>query len=215
MQKIELKLREAILDLRYLLDRGYSREQCVAFVGNRYGLDKRERNFLYRCIFSKKEVLEHRDKLISEEELEGRKLCIDGYNVLITVESYLRDKEVILCDDGFLRDISGVYGKHKFVATTERAVDKIVKALRDLKVREAELFFDSGVSFSGQLSSYFIERAGEYNVSLKARAVKQGDAEVLKCPGIACSSDRSIIRRAKLLFDLPRYIIPEEDITKL
>ncbi|GBE53995.1 hypothetical protein BMS3Bbin15_00143 [archaeon BMS3Bbin15] len=212
MQKINFKLGDASLDLRYLLDRGYSREQSVSIVGNRYNLNSKERNLLYRCIFSKRDVLVHINRLVSKKELEDKKLCIDGYNVLIIVESYLKGKEIILCDDGFLRDISGVYGKYRFGKISEKAVEKILKALKELRVREVEVFFDSRVSFSGQLSSYFMERAEGYNIPLKAVAVKQGDAMVLRCSGIPCSGDRSIIEKAEQIFDLAHYIIPEDDI---
>ncbi len=215
VQKINFKLKDASLDLRYLLDRCYSREQSISIVGNRYNLNSRERNLLYRCIFSKRDVLVHRNRLVSDKELEGKKLCIDGYNVLITVESYLKGKEVILCDDGFLRDISGVYGKYKFSKITEKAVEMILKANKELRVREVKVFFDSGVSFSGQLSSYFMEKAKRYNIPLKAVAVKQGDAMVLRCSGIPCSGDRSIIKKAEKIFDLVHYIIPEDDIKKI
>ncbi|MDO8635402.1 MAG: DUF5616 domain-containing protein [Dehalococcoidia bacterium] len=34
--------------------------------------------------------------------MKGKRLAIDGYNVLVTVESALQGKPVVMCDDGFV-----------------------------------------------------------------------------------------------------------------
>ncbi len=208
-------LSQAALDMRFLLDRGYPRKSASELVAQRYGLSGRERNLLYRCVFSWKEAIEVRGKLISEYELKGKRLCIDGYNVLITVESWLKDSIVVKCDDSLLRDITGSYGKHSFSEHTERAVEILIVKLKELEVKDAVAYFDSGVSYSGELCRY-IERAAEKRgVPLKAETAKRADMAVLSCNGIICSSDRVVVSRAKKVFDLAASVIPPEDVVVL
>lgn len=209
------ELEHAVLDLRYLLDRGYPRDRAVSFVGDRYRLTKKFRNLLYRCVFSSSKAVEHRRGMLEARELEAKRLCIDGYNVLITVESGIGNREVILCDDGFIRDITGVYGKYRMSTLTEKAIKLIVEALAELRIESAAIFFDSAVSFSGELSRLFGERAKEMGVALEAKTVRKGDLGVKECDGVACSSDRGIISGARELFDLAGYVLPEKTLKKL
>ena len=44
---------------------------------------------------------------VNIEEVRNRTLGIDGYNVLVTLESALDEKLLILADDGLVRDITG------------------------------------------------------------------------------------------------------------
>ena len=46
------KIQNASNDLRFLLNRGYRKVMAIDFVGNHYLLDKNERNFLNRTVFS-------------------------------------------------------------------------------------------------------------------------------------------------------------------
>ncbi len=46
------KLNDARMDLRFLLNRGYRKKIALNFVGNHYLLNKDERNYLSRQIFS-------------------------------------------------------------------------------------------------------------------------------------------------------------------
>lgn len=201
--------------MRFLLDRGYPRKNASELVSQRYGLSSMERNLLYRCVFSWREAIEVRGKLISQSELKGKRLCIDGYNVLITVESWLRDNIVVRCDDSLLRDVTGSYGKHSFSEHTEKAVEIIIKKLKELEVKDAVAYFDSGVSYSGELCRY-IERAAEAcGVILRAKTAKRADMAVLSCSEVICSSDRVVVSRANRVFDLPASVIPVNAVVVL
>ena len=96
------KVEEAAEDFRYLLNRGYNRNSSLKLVSDRYNLSKDERNFLIRAVFSDREAEERRKKLVNIEEIRGKRVVIDGYNVLITVENVLKGENIIFCDDGLL-----------------------------------------------------------------------------------------------------------------
>ncbi len=79
-------------------------------MADKYRLTKKERNFLLRAIFSKKEAEVHKKKLTGN--VRGKGLVVDGYNVMITVESFLNGKELFISDDGFVRDVSATFGNY-------------------------------------------------------------------------------------------------------
>ncbi len=210
-------MKDAICDLRFLLERGYRRSTAVKVVGDKYRLTKEERNLLLRCVYSRAEAEMHRRKLLSAEEVKGLSLAVDGYNVLITVESWLRGKPCIACDDGVVRDVSGVYGKHSFEkGITDVAIDRILEALKQLAPAAVTFVFDSMVSFSGRLCAYINERAANLRVSAEARTSRSPDAEVLRCGAeVVCTSDMAVIARAQRIFDLAGYVIPSEQLVRL
>jgi len=196
------KLGRAIVDLRYLLSRGYRRESGVKIVGDRYLLDQSSRLVLYRAVYDGETARSHRSKLVDSEAVSGKRLSVDGYNVLITAESMLMRKPLILCDDGFIRDISGIHGKHKPTSYTEHALLLIMKLLADIRPSEARFFYDSQVSRSGELAALTRTLLTRFELEGNAKTAKQADNETLRFGGILSTSDAVLIDRGKDLFDL-------------
>ena len=62
MSDLMVKISDAVRDLRYLLNQGYPRDSAVNFVANHYRLPLNQRHLLARCVFSRLEVAEHRQK---------------------------------------------------------------------------------------------------------------------------------------------------------
>ena len=89
-------------------------------------------------------------------EVRGKELVIDGYNVIITIETALFGKPLILADDGFLRDISGIsknYNKnYKRSEKTDEALRLIFDLLKKVKPNHTLFLLDSPISHSGQLA---------------------------------------------------------------
>ncbi|WP_456473799.1 DUF434 domain-containing protein [Candidatus Pyrohabitans sp.] len=208
-------MKDAICDLRYLLERGYRRTTAVKVVGDRYRLSREERNLLLRCVYPRAEAEMHRKKLLTPAEVKGQTLVVDGYNVLITVESWLRGKPCIACDDGFVRDVSGVYGKHRHTGVTDTALEGIFQALGELSPARVRFIFDSMVSFSGMLCSCINGRAREVDLDIEARTSRTPDAELVANRGIICTSDMAIIARVPRVFDLAGYVIPADYLLHL
>ena len=130
------KLAEAKRDYKYLLDRGYNRSSALNLVCSRYGLTKAEKNLLFRAVHPESEVKSIRRKIVEPCDLAGRLIAIDGYNQLITVETALKGEVLVLCDDGFIRDIAGVYGKYKISALTGKAIKLLIETVKELKTRD-------------------------------------------------------------------------------
>jgi hypothetical protein len=193
-------LKDPVHDLRFLLDREYNKDPAIKIVADKYRLTKKQRNFLLRAVFSKKEAREHRKKII--KNVKGRDLFVDGYNVLITVESFLKKKEIFLSDDGFARDVSATFGKYRITKTTPKAIGMILEEIKKMGPGKVTFIFDSQVSFSGELCKMFKEKMKELGIKGTAKTAKKTDYVIANSKGVVATSDRAIIKKAKKVLDL-------------
>ncbi len=200
-------LQEAAKDFRYLLSRNYKRESALAFVGDKYQLNKNQRLTLYRCIYDPKTAKQHRKKLLPIKGIKGKTLEIDGYNVLITIETMLSTKKLIECDDGFIRDVSEVHGKHKPTLGTEKALKLVLKTIKESKPKKINFFYDSEISRSGELAALTRQLIKNAKLEGNAEAIKNPDTYLIKSNGIIASSDAVIIEKAKKIVDLGGEIV--------
>jgi len=203
------RLRRAASDLRWLLSRGYPREASLTLVGNRYDLPKEWREVLRRGVMVPEVAERRRQKLIGPEGLQGEDVALDGYNVLITLESALKGKVVLEADDGLVRDISGVSGGFRPGGSTEEAVDLILGSLKEWGVRRVLVLLDSPISRSGELASWLRLKMAKRGLEGEARAVPVPEREILGFGGVVCSSDGEVVDRAERVFDLAGFIIRE------
>jgi len=210
------KLKEAGTDLRFLLGRGYNREGCVVFVGDKYLLDKEDRLVLYRAVYDSETASEHARKKMPAKAILGKKVAIDGYNVVLTIEAMLKSEKLIQCDDEFFRDITGVHGKHKPTGTTEKALGILIDFLKGFNPKEVVFFYDAQVSQSGEMASLTRRMLKESRLNGDARAVRQADKEALNYGEIVSSSDAVLIEKSERLIDsageLIRMLFPEKII---
>jgi len=201
-----MTLKKAREDLRYLLDRGYKKRVALDFVANHYRLKRKDRNYLARYVFSESTIKKRRKKLASPESLRGSKLLIDGYNVLITVESIIQG-DFFIAQDGFLRDSRGIFGKYKLDDYTLKALKIIFKTLKILKVGFIKFYFDKNVSFSGELASIVRKLLKDYNMPGEVELSPQVDYNIKKESDdfVVATSDSAIIDKVKRVFDIPFF----------
>ncbi len=200
-------LQRAAEDFRYLLNRGYPRKATLEIVGNRYGLTFDARHLLHRGVFSDLDSESRRKKIISVKAIQNRDLAIDGHNVLITVEAGLSGRPLILADDGFIRDISGLSGSFKKTAVTGRAIQLIVTFLKKWTPRHALFLFDAPISKSGILAQELRALLKKQGLPGDALAVKVPERTLIGFQGVIASSDTAIIDRSERVIDLAGSII--------
>ncbi|MCG8584816.1 MAG: DUF434 domain-containing protein [Pirellulales bacterium] len=94
------RLREAANDLAWLFNRGYASASALKIVGDRYALIARQRTAVARCACSDEATARRQQRQITSEELAGRRLWIDGYNVLTSVEAALSGGVILHARDG-------------------------------------------------------------------------------------------------------------------
>jgi len=207
-KKSKLKdLQEPAQDFRYLLNRGYPRKVILELVGNRYGLTFDERHLLHRGVFSSADSQVRRKKRTSIKEIRDRDLAIDGHNVLITIEAALSGRALVLADDGFIRDISGLSGSFTKSKVTETAIELILNVLKKRKPRKTLFLFDAPISMSGKLAEEIGDRLNQANLPGDAMAIKVPEKVLIGFPGIIATSDTAIIDRSNKVLDLAGYIL--------
>jgi hypothetical protein len=207
-EKLKSKiLQKAAGDFRYLLNWKYPRKAALELVGNRYGLTFEERHLLHRGIFSNADSISRRKKKISIQEVRNKDLAIDGHNVLITIEAGLSGRPLISGDDGFIRDISGLSGSFKKTESTEKAIQWIIHALKNIKPRQTLFLFDAPISMSGKLAQEVRGILKEENLSGDAMAVKVPEKILIGFPGRIATSDTAIIDQSKKVLDLAGFIL--------
>jgi len=213
MQIEKNKLKEAAFDLRFLLNRGYRKKGALQFVANKYVLNKDERNYLARSIFSDLISKKRQEKIIDISKIKDEFLLVDGYNVLITVESlYNEDYDsIILCDDMVIRDLNAVFGKYKFNHATEMALNKILDLISLCDPSYTYFFFDSPVSFSGKLAGLTKKIMAGYNLPGNVCLSKTVDTEIIMLSklknAVVATGDSVIIDKVDRVVDIPRYIL--------
>ena len=200
-------LQNASQDFRYLLNRRYPRKAALELVGNRYGLTFDERHLLHRGVFSSKDSQARRKKKISIQGVRNKDLAIDGHNVLITIEAGLSGRPLVLGDDGYVRDISGLSGSFKKTKRTEEAIQSIITVLKKWKPRQTLFLLDAPISMSGRLAEEIRDRLKRDNLLGDAMAVKVPEKILIGFPGIVATSDTDIIDRSKKVLDLAGYVI--------
>ncbi|NJE09200.1 DUF434 domain-containing protein [Thermococcus sp. M39] len=200
---------EAYLDLKYLLNRGYRKSVALNFVANHYKLKKEDRHLLARCVFSEKEIGYRKKKRKPINFVNGKILAVDGFNVLITLESVLEGK-AILCEDGFVRDLKYQRG-YRVSEKTGEILFFLLKFLSKFNPKRVIFLYDKPVSKSGEvakLTNEIIERVG---LSGAAETVNAVDFELKKFE-IVATSDLAVIDKVKYVVDIPQELAESEKI---
>ena len=146
-------LRTAVAEFSWLLSRRYAVDSALKVVGDRHSLTARQRMAVRRSACSDSSLESRAATMIAPGEIAGRPLGIDGYNLLITVESALSGGLILIGRDGCYRDLASVHGTYRKVGETMPAVETIVDYLAALNVIHVDWYLDQPVSNSGRLKA--------------------------------------------------------------
>jgi hypothetical protein len=178
-------LKTATADLAWLLGRGYRDTASLKLVGDRFQLDRRQRQAIGRAAVPAERAAARRAK----EADAPTDLVIDGFNLIISVEAALSGAPILRCGDGLWRDLASVHGTWRRVEETERALDVLVGV-----VGTARWLLDRPVSNSGRLAGMLRDRGQAVEL------LDAVDAELKRCACVA-SSDGIVIDGAATWFD--------------
>ncbi len=190
-----MNLKDAAVDIRYLLDRGYPQTSAVGFVCDHYRLDKESRYILSRTILPKAVSRKRQAKFLPCESIKDSNIIIDGYNIIIGMESVL-EKKAYLCDDGVIRDTRGVFRSFKISDNAERAIDLIMLFLKEMNPAYVCFLLDSQISKSGLLAKMLREKISYYGFKGDTKTSKHVDFDLKNSKDIVASSDGVIIDEA-------------------
>jgi hypothetical protein len=91
--------------------------------------------------------------LLQPNDLGGRPVSIDGFNLIITLETALSGGIVLRGRDGVLRDLSSIHGTYRAVQETDRAIKLAAAALLTITPGPVRWLLDQPVSNSGRLAA--------------------------------------------------------------
>lgn len=200
-------LSEATDDLCWLLERGYNAGSAMEIVGNRYRLNARQRLAVARCAAAPTAIHRRKAKEIPVEELDGQPMAIDGFNLLILLESARGGAVVLEGRDGTYRDMASVHGTYKKVRQTREVLVSIGQALTH--AGPITWYFDRPVSNSGKLKTLLRELGEEHGFGWSAELVFNPDRTMigLDAEVILVSSDSWILDEGSRWCNLGRGLV--------
>lgn len=214
--KMQDRIIEACKDMHYLLSRGFAEKSSVQLVGNKYRLNARQQQVL-QGMSASQEQIDYRIKTqVFHRNLKGEKLIIDGFNLLIILESALSGAYVFKGLDGCYRDIAGVHGTYKRVNQTLDVLKMVGDYLKEKEAEHVLWVLDKPVSNSGRLKGILYEVAEENGYKWDVVLENNPDKIVAESEHIGVSSDAWVLDRLGRWFNLAGALIetfkPAEEI---
>lgn len=223
------KLLKPAADIRSILRWGYPKFATIRFVADHAGLDARERQVLIRVVLPPDRTVSRAKKKLKYDRIRGRALLIDGYNVLLSVDSLLKGEIMWLCDDSFIRDTRFYFGKAKHADDIEEALEELLSFLAETGPKSVTILLDSQISRSGELAGIIRNRLKEKGIPGEARTSKHVDFD-LKTAGkssgeifgndseekpVIATSDGIIIDAVSEVIDIPACLMEKKGIEPL
>lgn len=201
------RLRRAVDDLAWLLDRGYPDGASARLVGDRYALRTRQRTAVIRCCASTEACRERRRREVAAEEMTGRTLVVDGYNVLLTVEAALGGGVILRARDGTLRDMAAMSGHYRKVLQTPRALAHVGEVLEALGCVGVRWLLDRPVSNSGRLRTLLLELAEARGWRWEVDLVPNPDPLLAASDQIVATADSGILDQKPRWLNLAALVV--------
>lgn len=200
-------LRTAIADFSLLLTKGYAEKSTLKLVGDRFSLTERQRLAIMRSACSDQQLESRSQRCVLLENLAGRSIAIDGYNVLITVEAAMSGGVIFKGRDGCFRDLASVHGTYRKVTETIPAVELIGQFLEEFGAGKTLWLLDSPVSNSGRLKTLIGELARNNNWNWEIELLLSPDAELKKTDAVVATSDSVVLDGCRRWVNLATEII--------
>ncbi|WP_300685657.1 DUF434 domain-containing protein [Chryseobacterium sp.] len=207
------KLKLAVQDMLYLLTRDYPEKAASDLVGNRYRLKTRQLQALRGASASEIQIRNRKLKQLEPSALNGKTIFLDGFNVLILLESLLSGAYIFEGMDGCFRDLSGVHGTYKRVNQTSGAIMLTASFFKKNNIHKIVWVFDQPVSNSGRIKQILLEFADQNKLNWEAELQYNPDKFLAESPEVVVSSDAWILDHCKEWFNLIGYLIKEENLS--
>lgn len=200
-------LQTAIADFSFLLTKGYAEKSALKLVGDKFSLTERQRLAVMRSACSDEQLASRSRNCVAPENLTGKSIAIDGYNLLITIEAAMSGGVILKGRDGCFRDLASVHGTYRKVTETIPALELIGQFLQEAGVGKALWLLDSPVSNSGRLKTLIGELARKNKWDWEIELLLSPDAELKKTERIVASSDSVVLDGCACWVNLAKEII--------
>lgn len=204
------KLKSAVEDMNYLLSKEYPEKSSSELVASRYKLKTRQIQALRGVSASDQQIENRKSKEFQISDLKNKILYLDGFNVLILLESLLSEAYVFEGLDGCFRDLSGVHGTYKRVQQTSYAIELVSMFFTKSDLQKLIWIFDQPVSNSGRIKQIILDFSKENNLNWEVELEFNPDKFLVDNADIAVSSDAWILDHCKKWFNLIGFLVEEE-----
>ncbi len=193
----------AVSDLSWLLSRGYAEASSLKLVGDRYRLTERQRLAVMRSACTDEALASRTGRRLEPAEMRGRALRIDGFNLILTLESALGGGIVLGGRDGCFRDLAGMHGTYRKVVETRPALDLVAFWMRQCGIGPCLWLLDAPVSNSGRLAAMIRET----DESWEAQVVPDPDPVLIQEGDPVATADSGVLDRCGRWVNLSREIV--------
>lgn len=202
-------LRAAVAELSWLLGKGYTLKAALKVVGDRHGLEERQRRAVTRAACSDEQQARRAQRRLPLERARGEECVVDGFNLLITVEAALGGGVVLRCRDGCLRDLASVHGTYRSVEETSPALELIGTAFAAAGIARLRWLLDSPVGNSGRLAGHIRDLAAAHAWAWEIETVASPDAEIARSAAVAITADSNILDLARRWTNFSAWLIEQ------
>ena len=204
------KLSSAVRDFSLLLTKGYSQKSSLKLVGDHFSLTQRQRLAVLRSSCSDQQLKIRKQKQIQLTDIRSNQLIIDGYNLLITIESAISQAVVLCCRDQCCKDLASVHGTYREVTETIPALELTGRFLEDYKIKNVYWLLDKPVSNSGKLKKIILNIAEKNKWNWKVELLNNPDSLLIESDNIIATSDSAVLDKCKRWINLAAVIIQEK-----
>jgi hypothetical protein len=205
--KMQGKIKEAVTDVSYLLSRGFSEKSSIQLVGNRYKLNTRQQKAVQGMSAAAPQVSLRKSTNVAIDQLKDQTVIIDGFNIIIILESFFSGAYVFKGVDDCYRDVSSVHGTYKRVQQTQEVLIAVGHLLQEAQVKEVIWVFDQPVSNSGRMKTLLGTLSRKRTYPWRIVLDYNPDKVLAQSDHIIVSSDAWILDRAQRWFNLSGTII--------
>ncbi|WP_440947726.1 DUF434 domain-containing protein [Methanosarcina sp. T3] len=212
------KLLKPARDIRSILRWGYPKFATIRFVADHSQLSAEERHILTRVIMPPDKIVSRIRKKIACNGIRDRDLLLDGYNVLLSVDSLLKKEPMWFCDDGYIRDTRYYFSKAKQAEDIEEALDLILEFFSEARPKSVTFLLDAQISRSGELAGFIRRKLKEQGIPGDAHTSKTADFD-LKTEGenperqlVVATSDGIVIDSVLQVLDIPACLMEKKGI---
>lgn len=203
-------LDRATAEQSWLLTRGYTAKSALKLVGDRHALTARQRKAVSHCACGDGALSGRLGRRVEPEALRGEALHLDGFNVLIVLESALSGGLVMFGRDGCARDLASIHGSYRRVEETLAAVALVGETLAALGVSRACFQLDQPVSNSGRLKTRLRQAAAAAGWPWEVELVPNPDRTLVASEAVVASADAWVLDHSARWIDLAGYIVRDK-----
>lgn len=170
-------LQAAAQELRYLRERGYALPSALKLVGDRYQLRERQRRALTRATSGAEGAQERAARRVRAPEHPPAALWVDGFNLIITLETALRGGLLVTTLEDTLRDLAGIHGAYRSSAVSSEALGLLAsdQRARGWSLVPVRFLLDAPVSNTGRLAARIRAAAEEAGLPWEVEVVPDPD----------------------------------------